>query len=74
MHLQLEKRNNYGNEQWYVSGDPVAAQAIQQLTGRRTITNSDFMALTRLDFTFGCAECGEKLKDDYGVIKHDIGQ
>lgn len=66
--IDLEKRNNYGNEQWYVAS--AQRVAIQQLTGRKTVTVSDVDALTQLGFEFFCNECRKELKVSHGAIVH----
>lgn len=46
----IHSKSNYGNVSWYVS-DATQAKLIATLTGKKTVSHSDVVALTALGFT-----------------------
>lgn len=66
--IDLEKRNNYGNDAWYVVSHQ--AEPIKDLTGRKTVTPADVRALENLGFEFFCTECRKELMFRAGAIVH----
>lgn len=47
MKITYYKKNVYGVEQMYIS-DPEIAKSVYRLTGKKTVNNSDFVALAEL--------------------------
>lgn len=48
--INIEVKEHYGTQHIYVISEH--NEAIQQLTGRKTITKSDIVALKKLGYTF----------------------
>ena len=48
--INVEIKSHYGTEHIYITSDH--AEAVQRLTGRKTITKGDIDALKKLGFTF----------------------
>jgi hypothetical protein len=51
MTIEVTQREVYGNTLTYVA-DAAVQRAIQKLTGRKSLTDSDIQALKELGFTF----------------------
>ena len=64
MRVQVEIRNNYGNEAIYVVSSH--AEAISQLTGKKTINRSDIQALLKL----GVYCCQVMPEGDLSTLMH----
>ena len=51
MTIEVTQKDVYGNTLTYVA-DAAVQRAIQKLTGRKSLTDSDIQALKELGFTF----------------------
>lgn len=47
--IYIYSKSNYGNVSWYIT-DTETAKLVSQLTGKKTVSNSDVAALNALGF------------------------